>query len=195
MTTHTRRGLLRTGGAIAVPLVAGCSQNNGSPSGEDDPEADDSEADNFDPALRINDQYLSPAFPIEFVEPEFEPQTGFGGDARIVYVHWHGFEDSHWHQAPLELTAGETLVGRTRFLLENNEELPLGDGETFSQVVEATPDTPEGLLTIEIDGDRLELTGERSNEGGTSNEGELEFQLWADEDLRWRSPLLPVEIH
>lgn len=87
----TRRRLLKTGVAIPTVLsIAGCS-------GDDEPDSPDADetADDPDPELRINGRFLSSAFPIEFVEPDFEETTGFGGDARIVYIHWHGRELSH----------------------------------------------------------------------------------------------------
>ena len=191
----TRRKLLGIGGASAVTFAAGCFVFDGESAddrGDDDNARDEGhshdEKDDHDPDLRINGQYLSSAFPVELVEPEFEDPSEFGGDARIVYVHWHGGDLSHWHQSPLELTAGETRVGRTRFLLEGPEELPIGPNEPFRQVIRPADGTPDELVEIEIDADRAEFTAT------DAGEGELVFELWADDERRWRSPPLPVEI-
>ena len=185
----TRRTLLEIGGTSAIALAAGCFALDGESAddhGNDDHAHD--EDDDRDPHLRIDDRYLSSAFPIELVDPEFEEPSEFGGDARIVYVHWHGDDHSHWHQSPLELTAGETRVGRTRFLLEGPEELSIGPNETFRQEVRPADGTPDELVAIAIDADNVEFTAT------DAGEGELLFELWADDERRWRSPPLPVEI-
>lgn len=181
-TRLTRRSLLATGTAGLVGATAGCSGSGG----ESDDAPDD--GDEPDPDLRVDDRFLSPAFPIEFVEPDFEESTGFAGDARIAYVHWHGADSSHWHQSPLELVAGEPRVGRTRFLIEGADAIPLGPDESFSQSVGPTEETPLGLLTATVDGDRVELTASEPGDGA------LSFELRADGQRRWKSPPLPVEI-
>lgn len=178
-----RRTLLASGGSTAVLAIAGCldsSPDSVTPSndGGEDP----------DPNLEIGDRYLTSAFPIEFVEPDFEEPTGFAGDARIVYVHWHGPDLSHWHQSPLEVAVGETVVGRTRFLLDGAEEIPLGPGAEFEQTVRPEPGSPESLLSVTVDADHVEITGE------VVGETALRFELWSDGDRRWRAPPLPVEI-
>lgn len=184
--TKTRRETLRLGTAVAaVVAVAGCLDSEAE--GPDDGEA---AADEGDPALEINGRFLSSAFPIEFVETDFEAMTGFAGDARLAYVHWHGEDDSHWHQAPLEIAAGGTRSGRTRFLEEGAEEIPIGPGETFTQDVYPTEETAEGVLATEVDGGTVEITAE----GESASEGELVFELLADGEIRWRSPPIPVEI-
>lgn len=174
--------LLGTGGTAVAALAAGCLGV-----GSGDEPTDNESDDEPDPALRINGRFLSSAFPIEFVEPGFAERTGFAGDARIAYIHWHGADSSHWHQSPLELAAGETRRGRTRFLLEGADAIPLGPGEEFSQSVEPTA-ASEGALEATVDGDHVEITAE------TSGEAELEFGLLADGETRWVAPPLPVEI-
>lgn len=144
--------------------------------------------DEPDPNLRVGDRYLSSAFPIEFVEPEFGARTGFAREARITYIHWHGPDDSHWHQSPLEIATDATRAGRTRFLLEGAEEIPLGPDSRYSQRVEPTDGTPDGLLTVAVDGGRVEITGEESGIGS------LRFELRSDGETLWESPSLPVEI-
>jgi hypothetical protein len=182
----TRRHLLGVGGTAAAALAAGCSglgggsADAGTGEGTDEPDPD--------PNLRVGDRYLSSAFPIEFVEPDFETRTGVARGARLTYIHWHGPEDSHWHQSPLEIATGETRAGRTRFLLDGAEEIPLGPDSEFSQRVEPTDGTPDGLLTVAVDGGRVEIAG---NETGT---GELRFELLSGGDSLWGSPPLPVEI-
>lgn len=181
----TRRRLLRTGSAVAATVpISGCL---GAPEADtpDDQDGDDTERD---PDLKINGRFLSSAFPIELVEPDFEQTTGFGGDARLTYIHWHGEDLSHWHQSPLELTVGETLSARTRFLAEGAEEIPLGAGEAYSQAVRATDETPVDLLSTTVNDGIVDI--EAKNSGG----GELVFELRADEERRWESPPLPVEI-
>lgn len=177
-----------------MTLAAGCSAFDDGSADETrddghvrDAEHSDNEG-NRDPDLRIGDRYLSSAFPLELVEPEFDETAEFGGDSRIVYVHWHGTDISHWHQSPLELTAGETRVGRTRFLLEGPTELSIGPNESFSQTVRAVDGTADGLVTIETDADHVDLTAT------DTGEVELVFELWAGDDRRWVSPPLPVEI-
>lgn len=210
MRAHlTRRKLFATGGAAATALAAGCLGLGDDPAAndhdhtheddhahEDDHTHDDGHThddedandDDRDPDLRIDDRYLSSAFPIEFVEPDFEDSTGFASDARLVYIHWHGRDNSHWHQSPLELAVGETRAGRTRFLLEGAEELPLGPAETFTQAMQSAEGTPDDFVSTEISADRVEITG------ADAGEGELVFEVWAGEERRWVSPPLPVEI-
>ena len=178
----TRRSLLAAGAAGLVGATAGCSDSGDEP---DDPPDD---GDEPDPDLRVNGRFLSSAFPIEFVEPDFEETTGFAGDARIAYVHWHGADSSHWHQSPLELVAGEPRAGRTRFLIEGADAVSLGPDEPFSQSVGSTGDTPPGLLTTTADGDRVEVVASEPGEGA------LSFELRAGGERRWRSPPLPVEV-
>ena len=183
MGSHiTRRALLGTGGVSVATLAAGCLGV-----GSDDEPPEDDPEDEPDPALRINGRFLSSAFPIELVETDFEERTGFAGDARVAYVHWHGADNSHWHQSPLELTPGETRSGRTRFLLEGADALALGPGEEFSQSVEQTASSEVSLETA-VDGDRVEITAD------TAGEAELRFELLADGETRWVAPPLPVEI-
>ena len=183
MPSHiSRRTLFGTGGAAVAALAAGClgSGFGGEPT-DDDPD------DESDPDLRINGRFLSSAFPIEFVDPDFEGGTGFAGDARIAYVHWHGAEISHWHQSPLELTPDETRTGRTRFLLEGADAIPLGPDEEFSQSVEPVR-ASEALLETAVDGGRVQITAV------AAGEAELEFELRSDGERRWTAPPLPVEI-
>lgn len=183
MTPLTRRKLLGTIG-VAAPLAAGCSAPDGAGTRTD---GDGAGTDTPDPDLRVGDRYLSSAFPIEFVEPDFGELTGFAGDARIAYVHWHGADSSHWHQSPLELAVGERRAGRTRFLLEGAEAIALGPGERFSQAVRLADggDTP---VRTSVDGARVELSAE------APGEAELLFDLRDDGESVWVSPPLPVEI-
>ncbi len=184
--TKTRRETLRLGATVATAVaVAGCLGSEA-----ESPDDEEETTDEGDPALEINGRFLSSAFPIEFVETDFEATTGFAGDARIAYVHWHDEDDSHWHQAPLEIDAGGSRAGRTRFLEEGAEEIPIGPGETFTQDVYPTEGTAEGVLAAAVDGGIVEITAE----GESGTEGELVFELLADDETRWRSPLLPVEI-
>lgn len=190
---RTRRAVLRLGGTVAASVaVAGClgGEDPDSTQEADEPNGHEGDADESDPELEINGRFLSSAFPIEFVDPDFEEPTGFARDARIAYVHWHEDGHSHWHQAPLEIDAGETQSGRTRFLEEGAEEIPLGPDETFTQDVYPAEGTPEDLLTTEIDGGIVGITAE----GESGDEGELVFELLANGETRWRSPSLPVEI-
>lgn len=106
----TRRELLGGAGVAAAPFVAGRSDAGDAPTGTG---GDDTATATPDPDLRIDERYLSSAFPIEFVAPGFEERTGVAGDARIAYVHWHGADVSHWQQSPLELAAGEAAPVRT----------------------------------------------------------------------------------
>ena len=183
MAPHfTRRALLGTGGTAVAAFVAGCLGV-----GSGDEPADEAEPDDPDPDLRINGRFLSSAFPLEFVEPGFEPRTGFAGDVRIAYIHWHGADISHWHQSPLELTPGETRTGLTRFLLEGAEAIPLGADGEFSQSVEPTAESEPSLETA-VDGDRVEITA------ADAGEAELRFELLVDGERRWVAPPLPVEI-
>lgn len=176
----TRRTLLSAAVAGTTGVVAGCL-------GADDEPAEEP-PDDPDPGLRINGRFLSSAFPIEFVDPAFEASTGFAGDARIAYVHWHGEDSSHWHQSPLELAAGGTRTGRTRFLLDGADAISLGPGETFSQSVAPADGASEELLTVTVEGDRVEITAVDTGEAA------LSFELWADGERRWIAPPLPVEI-
>lgn len=184
--TKTRRETLHLGATVVtVVALAGCLDGGaGSPDGEE------TTAEEGDPALAINGRFLSSAFPIEFVEADFEATSGFAGDSRLAYVHWHDEGDSHWHQAPLEFDTGRTRSGRTRFLEKGAEEIPIGPGETFTQDVYPTEETPEGVLTTEVDGGIVGITAE----GESGAEGGLVFELLADGEIRWRSPPLPVEI-
>lgn len=179
---RTRRQLLQTGCVAVALTAAGCLGSE-----EPEPETEESE-DEPDPDLRVNGQFLSSAFPVELVEPEFTETTGFAGDARLAYVHWHSSETSHWHQSPLEIAANGERSGRTRFLTEGAEEIPLGPEETFQQSVSPTAETAEDSLMTTVNGDHVEI------EAGSSEGGELVFGLLADDELRWQSPPLPVEI-
>jgi len=176
----TRRTLLSAAVTGTTGVVAGCLGFDDEPTEEppDDP----------DPGLRINGRFLSSAFPIEFVEPDFEESTGFAGDARIAYVHWHGEDLSHWHQSPLELAAGGTRTGRTRFLIDGADAIPLGSEETFSQSVSPADEASEELLTVAVEDDRVEISA------ADSGEAALSFELWAGGERRWVAPPLPVEI-
>lgn len=188
--TGTRREALLLGSTVAASVAIGGCLGGGDPDGTEGTDGHDEQPAESDPELEINGGFLSSAFPIEFVEPDFEAVTGFAGDARIAYVHWHGDGHSHWHQAPLEIDAGETRSGRTRFLEESAEEIPLGPDETFTQSVSPGEKTPDDLLTTAVDGGIVEIAAE----GESGSEGELVFELLADEGTRWRSPPLPVEI-
>ena len=183
-TPPTRRELLGTAGVAAVSFVAGCS-GTGDAGAETD--GDDTGTDTPDPDLRIGDRYLSSACPIEFVDPSFEERTGFADDARIAYVHWHGVDVSHWHQSPLELAVGERQAGRTRFLLEGANAIPLGSDERFSQAVRPVGGE-DTLVRTTVDGARVDILAE------AAGDVELLFELRADSELRWESPPLPVEI-
>ena len=180
----TRRKLLATAGVAAVSLAAGCSGAGDAPTGTD---SDDTATDTPDPDLRVDDRYLSSAFPIEFVAPDFEERTGFADDARIAYVHWHGADVSHWHQSPIELAVDERQAGRTRFLLEGADAVPLGPDERFSQVVRPAAGEDAPVRTT-VDGARVDVLAE------AVGEVELLFELRVDGESGWISPPLPVEI-
>jgi len=188
--TETRREALLLGSTVAASVAIGGCLGGGDPNGTEGTDGREEEPAESDPALEINGRFLSSAFPIEFVDPDFEAVTGFAGDARIAYVHWHGDGHSHWHQAPLEIDVGGTRSGRTRFLEEGAEEIPLDPDGTFTQDVSPGEGTPEDLLTTTIDGGIVEITAE----GESGSEGELVFELLADGETRWRSPPLPIEI-
>jgi hypothetical protein len=189
---RTRRRLLKIGasGALALGIAAstaGCFGASEANAPEDG--ADEEESEPPDPALEIDDdRYLSSAFPIEFVDPDFEERTGFADDARLAYVHWHGTEKSHWHQSPLEVGVGETRSGRTRFLVTGADAVPLGSGETFRQTVRTTADAPSGLIETGVEGPVVSL------EGASAGETRLVFELRAGEELRWSSPAMPIEV-
>jgi hypothetical protein len=205
---YSRRTLLSLAGA-GVAAAAGCLGLGGS----GDPGADGHDHDHEgegdhthdhgtdeaeetpDPELRIAEgRYLSSAFPIEFVAPDFEATEGFareteaGREARITYVHWHGRDISHWHQGPLSIDAGGSRTGRTRFLAEGAAELPLGPDERFSQTVRAADGTPSEFVDATVEADIVELSAD------AAGEGEILFELWADDERRWISPPLPVEV-
>ena len=181
----TRRRLVRTVGIVSAALSAsGCLDVR-----ETEPSESGSEAtDERDPDLEIDGRYLSSAFPIELVEPDFEASSGFGGDARLTYVHWHGAEISHWHQSPLEMAAGEELSGRTRFLEEGATEVPLDDGSAYFQKVDQTAETPDGVVSVSVDGGNVDI------EAAGDGEAAIAFELWTDEGRQWRSPPLPIEV-
>ncbi len=184
----TRRGLLRTGSAVAAAVsIAGCLETPKRNQPADGPTAE-SETDERDPELEVNGRFLSSAFPIELVEPDFETTSGFAGDARIAYVHWHGGEHSHWHQSPLEIEVGETRSGRTRFLEEGAEEISISPEETFSQDVYPAEGESDDHVTATVDGAFVDI------EADTSGECEIVFELLAGGERRWRSPPLPVEV-
>lgn len=184
----TRRRLLRAGSALAgVGSIAGCLEAPGTGHSRDD-QADETESDAHDPELEINGRVLSSAFPIELVEPKFEATSGFGGDARIAYVHWHGREHSHWHRSPLEIAVGETRSGRTRFLEDGAEEISIDADATFSQDVYPTEAESDGRVTTTVDGAFVDI------EADSSGDCELVFELLVEGESRWRSPPLTVEV-
>ena len=88
----------------------------------------------------------------------------------------------------LRLAAGGTRTGRTRFLLDGADAISLGPGETFSQSVAPADGASEELLTVTVEGDRVEITAVDTGEAA------LSFELWADGERRWIAPPLPVEI-
>jgi hypothetical protein len=181
---RTRRELLGTAGVADASLVAGCSGARDAPTGTG---SDDTATDTPDADLRIDERYLSSAFPIEFVDLGFDDRTGFAGDARIAYVHWHGADVSHWHQSPLELAAGEQRAGRTRFLFEGADAVPLGPDGRFSQAVR--PAAGEGApVRTAVDGARVDVFAQ------AAGQAELLFELRIDGESGWVSPPLPVEI-
>lgn len=186
---RTRRRLLKIGATGALGLaasVAGCFGSGEANAPED---GTDEDPEPPDPDLAIDDdRYLSSAFPIEFVDTDFEERTGFADDARLAYVHWHGTEKSHWHQSPLEVDAGGTRSGRTRFLVAGANAMPLGPGETFQQTVRTTADTPSGLIETSVEGAVVSI------EGASAGEARLVFELRAGEELRWSSPAMPIEV-
>jgi hypothetical protein len=179
----TRRGLLDTAG---IALLAGCSGSGTDPTGADGGNGGD-DTETPDPDLRVGERYLSSAFPIEFVEPDFEASSGFADDARLAYIHWHGADVSHWHQSPVSIAVGGRRAGRTRFLLEGAEVIPLGPETEFSQAVLPVTGDDAPLRTA-VDGAHVEIFGEEAGDA------ELCFELRADGGTRWRSPPLPVEI-
>ncbi|MFO7927422.1 MAG: hypothetical protein ACQET5_02705 [Halobacteriota archaeon] len=86
----TRRCLLGWGGDCrgrARDRLFGSRWRGGNPTDDEDAESDEP-----DPDLRVGERYLSSAFPIEFVDPEFDARTRFADDTRITYVHWHSVE-------------------------------------------------------------------------------------------------------
>lgn len=181
----TRRQLLRTAGIVSAAVsTSGCLQVRETDASEPESET----TDERDPDLRINGRYLSSAFPIELVDPDFEVSSGFGGDARLTYVHWHGADISHWHQSPLEIAAGGTLSGRTRFLEEGATGVPLGGESAYFQKIKPTTETPDGLVSISVDGAFVDI---EATDGG---EGSVVFELWTDEGRQWRAPPLPIDI-
>jgi len=199
---YSRRALVSLAGA-GVAAAAGCLGVGGSSGdgtdhdheGEGDHDHGTDEAEETpDPELRIGDgRYLSSAFPIEFVAPDFETTEGFareteaGREARITYVHWHGRDISHWHEGPLSIDAGGSRTGRTRFLAEGATELPLGPDERFSQAVRAADGTPSEFVDATVEADVVELSAD------AAGEGEI-VELRADDERRWVSPPLPVEV-
>lgn len=158
--------------------------------GDDGDDRDDGVETERDPALRIDDRYLSPAFPIELVEPDVEGYVGHvtGADL-LANVHWHGPENAHWHFAPLEVPDAGTRTARTRFVEdESREALPLGDAERFEQRVRLDDDSPGDVLEVDVDGPLVEFSGR------SPGEVRLAFELRRGGETRWTSPSLRVEI-
>ncbi|MGM0716095.1 MAG: hypothetical protein ACQET5_02710 [Halobacteriota archaeon] len=79
-------------------------------------------------------------------------------------------------------------MGRTRVLLEGTKERPLDPDSAYSQRAVPAGGTPDGPVTMTVDGDRVEIVGEAV---GTD---EVRLELRSDGETQWVSPPLPVEI-
>ena len=142
------------------------------------------------PRLRVGDRALSSAFPVELVEPDAgNIDAPAHGDARIGSVHWHEDErHTHWHFGPLEVPRGGTREVRIRYLDQDLETVPVGDGEPYRVDVSVVSASPEGLLSVEQDGDRIILDGE------AVGDGRLGLELRCNGELAWEAPELEVAV-
>lgn len=169
----TRRQLLATlaGGTLAL---AGCL-------GDDDGDDDDSGEipDDIDPGLVLNGLVLDSAFPVQLAEAET--------DRVLADVHYHP-TFRHWHQLPVSVPEGEWRQLRAVVTDHAGERVPLGPDGDLTIEMEPDADTARDLLDIEIDGEFLNLYGDRR---GT---GEYDFYLVDDGERVWEAPALAVRV-
>lgn len=189
-----RRRFVGAVAAAAVAPAAGCV-GGGDEDGHDDHDDHDHDTDDAGdgdephPDLVVDGRSLSDAFPLELVEPDAEVEGHATGRDLVAHVQWHEDElFNHWHHSPLSVPAGGSRRVRVRFVDSDLESIPLGDDGPFGVDVSLVDASPEGFLSMAVDGDLLELTGEEPGEG------ELVFDLLHEGESAWTSPPLEVVV-
>lgn len=152
-----RRAVLHTGLCLGFAGIAGClgsddADDNGD--GTDDGQAHEE--------LVINGRTLDAAFPIRIYVPDTNNV--------VTDLHFHE-EFSHWHREPLTLTIGDPETYEMRMFDDELKDLPIGPSEAYRMEVTTTPETPDDLLAIDVDGELVTLVGE------TAGDGSIDFDL------------------
>lgn len=158
-----------TAGSLAL---AGCL-------GGDDAEESEEVPDDTDPGLVLNGTVLNSAFPVQLVNPDT--------NERLTDVHYHP-DFRHWHAMPLSIPYDEPLTVTVRVEDTNRERVPLGENGEVAVAIEPADDTPNQLVDIEIEGDRVELHG---NDVG---DGAFEFRLVKGDEVAWEAPPLLISV-
>ena len=157
-TTNRRQLLAALGGGVSLGL-AGCV------GGGDDTGAENGDANgngenlsDVPEDLRLDGVALSSAFPVELFDPETEE--------KLSDIHYHSNDDfQHWHQAPLEIPAGEQTRMAVRANSHDGGTVPLGEDGKLQVELEATEDTSGGFLDIEVNGNIISLRGDTPGRG------------------------------
>lgn len=177
----SRRTVLAGTSAFGSLAVLGCLGTGGDDRNDTDSADDGSGSDGDGRSLREES-------PLELVEPDAPVGSGLApSNERITNVHGHG-DHSHWHFEPILVPHGDERTVRIRYLDEDVEPLPLGDGEPFQTTVDLVDSSPSGFLATSVDDDLVTFTGE------STGDGSLRFELWRDDDRLWESPLLAIEV-
>jgi len=145
----SRRAVLGTS-VLAVTGLAGCLGGGDGGNGEENGNGEnlsDVPAD-----LRLDGVALSSAFPVEL----FDPDTG----EKISDIHYHENDDfQHWHQAPVEIPAGQQTPIAVRANSHDGSAVPLGEDGKLQVELEATDDTSGGFLDIDVNDNIVSLRG------------------------------------
>ncbi len=154
-----RRQLLAALGGVSLAL-AGCVGGDDGDGGEQGGDASDDGEDLSDvpEELRLDGVALSSVFPVELFDPDTEE--------KLSDIHYHSNDDfQHWHQAPLEIPAGEQTRIAVRVNSHDGGTVPLGEDGQLQVELEATDGTSGGFLDIEVNSGVVSLHGDDPGRG------------------------------
>ena len=104
------------------------------------------------------------------------------------------YHDDHWHgedDIPT-IPVGETLSLGGTFLDGDENEIPIGTGESYELAVQLAEDAEEGVVSIDPDehwhGDHVHLYGE------AAGETTVVFSLWHDDHADWETAPVTVVV-
>ncbi|WP_254862696.1 hypothetical protein [Halovivax gelatinilyticus] len=112
-----------------------------------------------------------------------------GPDPHEEVADVHG---DHWHGELPHIHVGENISLGGEFEDDDGHTIPIGSDEEYELGVAVAEDAPEGIVSIDPDGD---FHGDHVHvHGEQEGETELVFSLWHDDHADWESPPIAVEV-